>query len=176
MMTVYDPSTVAVMVPLGVLLMVAGRRLFWVVIAALGAFGALALGGEYLPDSSRSLLWGSVALACLAGAVVAIIVQRMAVALGGFVLGAVITHQAMTMLWGGEGGVLIVGAILGGVLGSVLAFHLFEVAVELISAGAGALLLVTAARLPDGLAWLVFWVLVLLGWWIQRSQKSVRRS
>lgn len=162
------PLARLVLVLVGVGLLAAGRRLFWLAVAAL-AFGA----GLFVVDRWLAELSGTAALVVaaalgLVGLVLALAVQKVAVGFAGFVLGAVSTVKLLPYLDLDGGPWLAVVVVAGGVGGALLALALFGLALTLVTAGAGAALLVEAVAVPPTLAPLLFAGLWVLGVLVQR--------
>ena len=152
----------------GLLLLVAGRKLFWLALAALGFVAGWQLMERLGPDLPRTaLLVVAVAMGVI-GLVLAIVVQKVAVGLAGFLLGAVIAVRLLPLLglelgaWQG----LVVAAV--GIVGAVVALALFGLALEVLTAGAGASLLVEAFRAPAAWSMLLLVVLWVVGVLLQR--------
>jgi len=129
----------------GLVLLLAGRRLFWVVLGAAGFLAGMTVAMVFLEGEAPALVLGLGLLAGLIAAGLAIFVQKLAVAVAGFLVG-------------GYGAVLLLGPHLGaspvpewaifvvaGVLAAILARMLFEWALIAVSALFGALLILAAA-------------------------------
>lgn len=149
----------------GTAMLLFGRKLFWVFVAGTGfSVGAL-LAAEGLGPRGD---WTAVSLALLAGiagAVVALYAQKLAVGIAGFLAGAYLGHalgqaaQFAVAPW-------IVGMV-GGVLGSLILSALFNWALMALSSLLGAA--VIAQSLPLVRPWpsLIFVALVVFGMAIQ---------
>ncbi len=122
----------------GVALLLFGRRLFWLFVAVIGFMAGwyLAMGSERHPGTGAGLVIALVA--GLIGLVLALVVQKVAVALAGFFVGAYLVAGALGWhlppLRPGQQLVLL----LAGVVAAVLALALFDLALILYSAVAGA--------------------------------------
>jgi hypothetical protein len=134
----------------GILLLFFGRRLFWLFVGVIGFMAGwyLALGGwRHAPAGGRLLL---ALVAGLLGVLLAIFLQKVAVALAGFFVGAFLVADLfgwqLPPLRPGEQLVLLVA----GVVAAVLALVLFDLALILYSAIAGAGLIVHHAPLHLG--------------------------
>jgi hypothetical protein len=122
----------------GIALLLFGRRLFWLFVGVIGFMAGwyLALGGwRHAPAGGRLLL---ALVAGLIGVVLALVVQKAAVALAGFFVGAYL----LAGLLGWDLAALRPGQqlalLLAGVVAAVLALMLFDLALILYSAVAGA--------------------------------------
>jgi hypothetical protein len=148
---------------LGAVLLVVGRRLFWLLVATLGFLFAFTLVERMAPESPEPLHWVLAIAAGVVGAVLAIFAQQLAVGAAGMLFGAYVA------LWIVEGYAIDLGGwewialLAGGVLGAVLALLVLDTALVVVSSILGASLLVGAARL-DGLpAVVLFAFLVVIG-------------
>ena len=134
----------------GVLLLFFGRRLFWLFVAVIGFMAGwyFAAGSWYHATPEGRII---VALACgLIGLVLALVLQKVAVALAGFFVGF---HVAANLL-GWHASVPHAGQLLvlvaAGVVAAVLALMLFDFALILLSAIAGGQLILDNVPLHLG--------------------------
>lgn len=171
----------------GGVLLVFGRRLFWLLVALVGALAALWIATETLGLEAGAPSVVAAVAAGLVGALLAILVQKAAVALVGFLAGVWGTLVLLDLLAGSsvltaatsriEPTVLHVAlAVAGGVLGAVLAARLFEAALVVLSALAGSLLLVQGFGLTGSWAWGALLALAVLGILIQTRGGRKRGS
>jgi hypothetical protein len=151
----------------GVLLIARGRALFWLAVAGLGFLAGFELALHLFPGQPRALLTGLALAAGLAGALLAVALKRVAVAFGGFVLGALAIGHLVGAVGSDTGIWLLFIVVLGGVAGAVLALALLSSALMVITAGAGAALLVASTAFPPALEPLLLLVLWLLGVLVQ---------
>src|SRR5688500_13595141 len=122
------PLARVVLVLVGVALLAAGRRLFWLALGALGFCAGLFAVDRFLGDLPRSTALVVAAAIGLLGLVLALAVQKAAVAFGGFVLGAVLTAKLLPFASLELGPWLPVVIVAGGVVGALLAFAAFGLA------------------------------------------------
>lgn len=112
----------------GVLLLVAGRRLYWLALAGVGFVAGLTLAGalaESAAPGSPGLEMALTLAGGLLGALLAVWVQKLAVLLGGLVLGgAAVFWLAPLASWDPEGWIWL-AALVGAALGAALAPALF---------------------------------------------------
>jgi hypothetical protein len=161
------PERIALAV-VGLVLLVAGRKVFWLAVGALGfvaGYEAMAQWGTRLPPTAHLVV--AIALGVV-GLVLAIVVQRVAVALAGFFLGVVVTALVLPHLglalgpWAG----LVVAA--GGIVAAAIALALLSLALVVLTAGAGASLLAQAAAVPPPWPVVLLVTLWLVGIVVQR--------
>jgi hypothetical protein len=156
----------------GIALLVAGRRLFWLAVGMLGfiaGYQAMQRWGGGLPPSAAFV----VALAVgVIGMILAVVVQRVAVALAGFFLGVVLTTFLLPLFgvalgpWNG----LVVAA--GGLLMAFVALGLFSFALAVLTAGAGAAMLGEAIAAPPPWSLPLLVVLWVIGVVVQRRSQA----
>ncbi len=168
--------TPALALVVGAVLLVAGRRLFWLAVGAAGFVVALVVALRFLDPEPLWLLLGLALVAGIAGAVLAVLLQRLAVALAGFLAGG----WAGLMLWihlGGAEGWPALGAFLAaGVVAAIVAGAVFELALVVVSALIGAFLIAGGIG-ADGLFGLALVaVLTVAGSLVQTSFLRRRRE
>ncbi len=133
---------------LGVALLLFGRRLFWLFVAALGFAVGLQLA-PYLMQNPPPWLALAVSLGLgLLGALLAFVVQKIAVGLAGFIVGgrlAVALGAAFVANYAQYHGIAFV---VGGILGAILLLALFDWALIIFSSIEGARLIAESVHLP----------------------------
>lgn len=125
----------------GVLLLVLGWKLFWLFVGVVGFVAGLQAVQLYIEPQPFWVLW-AVGLVCgIIGAILALFFQKLAIVIGGFVAGSIIAlHLALMM--GHHPGALV--PLIGGVVGAVALYLLFDWALILLSSVAGAAFIVEA--------------------------------
>ena len=170
-------SDIWLQVGVGVLLIFLGQRLFWLCVAAVGFLFTFALVSrlsfEMTPEWSLVL---AIALG-IAGAILAVFLQRAAVAIAGFFFGI---YAALWVIdgWGLEldnlEWLLVIGSA---VLAAVLAVSLLEITLIVLSSLVGSALLSVASGLDYPASSILFLVVALLGIAFQiRFRRRTRRK
>lgn len=168
--------TPALALIVGGVLLVAGRRLFWLAVGAAGFVLALVVALRFLDPEPLWLLLGLALVAGVAGAVLAILLQRLAVALAGFLAGGWAGLALWLQLGGAEGWPALGVFLVAGVVAAILAGALFEIALVVVSALIGALLIAAGVG-ADGLFGLALTaVLTVAGSLVQTSFGRRRRD
>jgi hypothetical protein len=149
---------------LGAIILFFGRRIFWLCVAAIGFAAGVELA-PHLMHEPTPLLQLTIALVLgLIGALLATFLQKIAIAVAGFVAGgklAIALSGAFAISTGGGAYWLVF--FIGGVIGAILLLSLFDWALIFLSAVVGAHLILSPFPLaPTGRA-TVFVVLVLMG-------------
>ena len=170
-MPVEEPVFRALGLAAGVALLVFGRRLFWLAVGALGFLVGFGLFGAFAEgiDPRLTLVLGLAA--GVAGAVLAVAVQRFAIVVAGFLLAALAVHGLLPGLVTIPDAQLLVVSLLGGLVGALLALGVANLALRIVTAGVGSLLLVEAAGLPGLWERLAFGLLWLLGFLAQGGRR-----
>jgi hypothetical protein len=169
---------------LGALLLVAGRRLVWLAVAAVGfaagAWVATVLGASTSPTQTQ---WVVALGFGIVGAILAVVLQKLAITVAGAGLGALAAWRwseplATTLDFEHTELTVLVAILLGGLAGALLAAKVFALAATLVTAGLGAVLIATELALAPLLQLGCAAVLMLIGVSIQSSgpRESRRRK
>lgn len=166
----------AILVAVGVLLLIFGRKLYWLALAGLGFAVALHLSRQYLAFDSaqQEILVGVVA--GLFGGILAVVAQQLAVRFAGFVLGAWGTYYAIRILWPDSEVLAFFLAVVGAGVGFLFAAKLFDLALVAVTSAVGALLISQHLYLDpatQAVAWLVL-TLAGLAFQLRKRQKRLR--
>jgi len=160
------PVIVQFLVGLGLLL--AGRRLFWLFVGGAGFLAGFMLAQAYFPDQSENARLVLALGIGLAGAVLAYVAQKIALSLGGFLaggfLGATLVRDLLALSGPAPAAVFLVG----GLVGLVLIHVIFDWALTLLSAVAGAYVIGQMLPLGDSAQLVVVAVLAALGVAVQK--------
>ncbi|MGA2112642.1 MAG: hypothetical protein ABSG98_10930 [Anaerolineales bacterium] len=154
-------------VVLGVALILSGRQLFWLFVAGTGFVVALTLAAQtlaYLPPAEIVLIGLA---AGLVGAVLALLVQKVAIAVAGFLASGYVILGLAAM----AGMVQIqydwLVFLVGGILGMLLVLSVFEWALIILSSLTGAILIVQTIGISSLTGYLLVLVATLVGIFIQ---------
>jgi hypothetical protein len=150
---------------LGLILLVFGRKLFWLFVAIAGFLFGLQFGGLLFPDYPQWIRLLVALGAGFLGALLAVLVQRVAFALAGFYGGAYLAFIAAQSF--GAIGVSIPLFIVGGVVGAIIAALITDWAIIVISSLVGAGAVVQALVLGKPISIMVFLVLATAGILVQ---------
>jgi len=168
----------ASLVPLfaGFLLLFFGRRLFWLFVGILGFLAGFTLATRFFPHETGVTLYLIALGFGIIGIVLAFFLQRLAIAIAGFLAGGFFAVNATQSIgWSFPEAVLF---LIGGILGAVLLSLLFDWALIFFSSVTGAALLEKALPIQQTYSLLVFVVLLILGIFVQarflRSAGPVR--
>jgi hypothetical protein len=154
---------------IGILVLILGRKLFWLFVAVVGfAFGA-ALGTQLFQGQPDWLILVIALGAGLLGALLAIFLQEIAVAVAGFIGGGYIALILLNALGQDPGPASWLPFLIGGIIGLVLMIALFDWALIVLSSLVGAGLILQAIQLRRPIEGLLSLILVVIGIAIQAS-------
>lgn len=175
--TVLPPmhSSVAIVgVLIGIVILFFGRKLFWLCVAAVG----FAVGVEIAPqlvNEPSSVLALLVALAFgVLGALLALFLQKIAIAVLGFLAGGKLASAIAAAFFVQYAQYSTIIFVAGGIIGAILLLAVFDWALIVVSSFIGAYLIQSAILLPPTGSTLVFVGLAIVGIVVQAA--SYRRS
>jgi hypothetical protein len=169
------PETPLLTLLAGLALLLVGRRLFWLFVGLVGFFTVYRWFEPY-PAAAPNVRWALAILAGIVGIVLAIFLQKFAVALAGFFAGGWFALQFLGLqLSHGRGADLVV-FVVAGVIAAVLALAVFNLALIILSSLAGADLIVEALRPGPGVAKILLIVLAVVGIAVQMGITARRRA
>ena len=152
-------------VVLGSALLLAGRKLFWLFVGAVGFVTGLQLATSFWQGpEGLALVFGLIIGVIFA--LLAIFTQTITIGIAGFLAGGFILN-AMAGMFGLDAGWIIY--IIGGLIGLALVIFLFDWAIITLSSLAGASLVVQAFLPEGGAGGIIFTVLFLIGVIVQGS-------
>jgi hypothetical protein len=128
----------------GLLVLLAGRKLFWLFIAVVGFLAGMEFARELLYTQAEWVAWLIGAAAGIVGAVVAVFFQRVAFALAGAYAGAYLAVGLAQSLGWVPGLAVLLG---GGVIGALVAALVMDWAIIVLSSLIGAGLIVATFAL-----------------------------
>jgi hypothetical protein len=167
--------TVGVLVGVAILLL--GRRLFWLFVAAIGFILGAQIAAQFThqPASSTVVLVVAI-LFGIVGGLLAILLQMITIGIAGFIAGGRIATGLSAAFFAHPLRNEII-FLIGGILGAILFIALFDWALIFFSSVEGAHLITSAIVLPQTGRVILFIVLVVIGIGVQSSMLSpARRS
>jgi hypothetical protein len=163
----------------GLLLLVLGRRLYWLFVAGMGFLYGLELAPRLLPGRSETVIVIVALALALVGALVAVVATKIALGMIGFAAGGGIAVLLLGNLGIDSGAVALAVFVIGGLLGAVLLLVLFDWTLIALSSLAGGSLIVTSAQrlleIPPIAATALVLVLAVAGALIQARLWPARR-
>ena len=153
---------------LGTALLVAGRRIFWLLVGVIGFIIGVQVAARFFHSSELIDILAGLMLGVIF-AVLAIFLESFAIGLAGFLGGGYIL-VSIANVFGLDSGIWTwVFFLIGGILGAILVAMLFDWALIIISSLAGASLIVDAFHLKLVLAGGAFLILLVIGIVIQAT-------
>jgi Domain of unknown function (DUF4203) len=154
---------------IGAIVLLFGRRLFWLCIAAVG-FAAGAEVAPHLVHEPSMVLQLSVALVFgFIGALLALFLQKIAVAIAGFLAGGKLALALVAAFFVNGANYPGVTFVIGGIIGAILLLALFDWALIVMSSVVGAYLIGHTIVLPQTGATVLFVGLVAVGIVVQAT-------
>jgi hypothetical protein len=152
---------------IGLALLLVGRKLFWLLVAAVG----FAAGVEFAPvlvhEPSQILVITAALVLGFVGALLALFLQKFAVAIVGFAAGGRLAVAIMAAFVVQHETTFALTFIIGGVVGGLLFLLLFDWALIFLSSMVGAYMILSAVTLPQVGAAIAFIVLTIFGVFVQ---------
>ena len=167
-------SVPIISVIIGAAILCFGRKLFWLFVAALGFAVGLEIAAYFMkePPQWMTLL---VALGCgIIGAILALLLQKIAIAIAGFVAGGRIAWALAAAFFVDHAHYRGITFLIGGIVGALLLLALFDWVLILLSSIEGAHLISSGVTLPEKGTMILFIALAVIGVIVQSSM--FRRS
>jgi hypothetical protein len=145
----------------GLLLLFLGRKLFWLFVGVIGFVAGMTFGSQYFAGQPDWIVLLVAIISGLIGILLAVFLQRVAIAVAGFLAGALLTTNFLS-------GVSLsipplIPMIIGGIIGAILLSLVFDWALIFLSSATGAALIAQSLHLEPMLGLVVFVVLLILG-------------
>jgi hypothetical protein len=156
-----------VRIVIGILLLLFGRRLFWLFVAGIGFVAAVEILGNLLGGQPSWLLVVIGLAVGLIGALISILIQKVAVGIAGFLAGGYLLLSLLNAVGLDMGGFAWAVILVGAVVGAVLAFALLPWALILLSSLSGAALIARSLPVTATIALAVFVVTAVTGILVQ---------
>jgi len=165
----------AILLLLGILILLLGRRLFWLSVAALGFTLGVQMAPELFPHQPEIYVMAFGIFLGILGALLALLLQKIAISVAGFFFGghlSVVLGHAFAIyrpeyFW--------LFFVTGGVLGAILMAGFFDWTLIFLSSILGAQLIVDALHFTPAMKLLCFVILAAVGIVFQASLIARRR-
>ena len=159
---------------IGIVILLFGRKVFWLCVAAVGFVAGVELA-PHLVNEPSALLQLTVAIVLgLIGALLALFLQKVAIAVFGFLAGGKLAGAIAAAFFVHYVQYSTVIFVVGGVIGAILLLTLFDWALIVVSSLIGAHLIQSAIVLPPSGSTIVFIGVAIVGIVVQAA--SFRRS
>lgn len=158
-----NPAVQIISILVGIAVLLLGRRLFWLFVAAAGFIIGLSLAVDLLTNLPDWVILVAALTLGLVGAVVALIAQKVAVIIAGFFMGGYALIWLLQFLSLNPNGLDWLIFIVGGIIGAILVQFLFEAALIVLSALAGATLIAQVTNFSPPVTAVMFILLLAVG-------------
>jgi hypothetical protein len=161
---------------LGVILLFFGRKLFWLCVAAIGFAAGLEVAPHLFHSPSTIFTLILALFLGLAGALLAVFLQKIAIAVAGFLTGGKLAAAIAATFFVQHANYAGITFLIGGVIGALLLLSLFDWALIIVSSIVGAHLLQSAISLPASGSAILFVVLAIAGMIVQAAFLRGKRA
>jgi len=159
---------------IGVVILLFGRKLFWLCVAAVGFAAGVEIAPHLVHEPSPVLALTIALVLGLIGALLALFLQKIAIAVLGFLAGGKVAGEIAAAFLVQYMQYSTAIFLVGGIIGAILLLVLFDWALIVVSSLIGAHLIQSAIVLPPSGSTIVFIGLVILGILVQAA--SLRRT
>ena len=148
---------------IGIAVLLFGRRLFWLLVAAVGFAAGVELAPWLVHEPSSVLVITAALVLGFIGALLALFLQKIAIGIVGFIAGGRLAVAIITAFVVQHQTTFALTFLIGGIVGALVFLLLFDWALIVISSLVGAHLITGAITLPQTGATIVFIVLTIIG-------------
>ncbi len=152
---------------IGVVILFFGRKLFWLCVAAVGFAAGVELAPRFIHEPSTLFALGIAIVLGLIGALLAIFLQKIAIAVFGFLGGGKLALAIAAAFFVQHESYTGVTFLIGGVVGAILLLTLFDWALIVLSSLVGAHLIQHTIVLPPSGSTILFIGLATIGILVQ---------
>ena len=154
---------------IGAVILFFGRKIFWLCVAAVGFAAGMELAPHLVHEPSQILQLSVAVVFGFIGALLALFLQKIAIAVAGFLAGGKLAMALVVAFLADGARYPGVTFIIGGIIGAILLLALFDWALIAMSAVVGAYLIGHTIVLPQTGATILFIGLVALGIVVQAA-------
>jgi hypothetical protein len=159
---------------IGAIILLFGRKLFWLCVAAVGFAFGVEMAPHLVHEPSTLLMLTFAIVLGFVGALLALFLQKIAIAIAGFLAGGKLALAMTAAFFIRPEQYFWITFLIGGIIGALLLLVLFDWALIALSSVVGAYLILSAVSLPASGTSILFIVLVAIGIIVQGT--SMRRS
>jgi hypothetical protein len=152
---------------IGIIILTSGRKLFWLFVGCIG----FAVGFHYTPYlwniQSHLFLIVIAILMGIIGAILAVFFQKIAIGLAGFAAGGYIAVNLLSLVGMQIGQIIWLPYLIGGIIGALLLFLIFDWALIIVSCFAGASMIIQPVDINPAAKFGLYFALIVIGGIIQ---------
>ena len=160
---------------IGLVLLIAGRRLFWLFVACVGFASGYHYAQQVWAIHSPILVLILAIAVGAVGAIIAILFQKAAIVIAGFAAGGYIVLTLLDQFAGFPAQMIWLPYIFGGVVGAIVLFLVFDWALVFLSTLTGATLIVQMVAFNPWVKITLFLALVIVGTTFQAKTMTGER-
>src|SRR5438477_8930772 len=160
----------------GVIVLLFGRRLFWLCVAAIGFAAGVELAPQFVHEPSPLLALTFAVVLGFVGALLAIFLQKIAIAVAGFLAGGKLAVAIAASFFVQYAHYVGITFVIGGIIGALLLLVLFDWALIILSSVVGAHLIQSAMVLPQSGSTILFVGLAAIGVIVQAASMRGSRA
>jgi len=156
----------------GVCVLLLGRRLFWLFVAAVGFVLGMDVAASVFAGMAHSTVLLIALAGGLVGGVLALALEELMIGIAGFIAGGYVGAQILVALMPYPGRNIWLAMLVGGIVGTLLLVALFDWALIVLSSLIGAGFILQALPGATGFSQIVFIALVIVGVMVQARLKD----
>lgn len=161
---------------LGILLLMMGRKLFWLFVGGTGFVIGIEYAALFFRDQPQGVILIAALVMALIGLVLAIVMQKVGVGIAGFLSGGYVAMNIVQKLGYDLGWLPWLVFLAGGIIGLILAAKLFDIALIILSSLTGTFLIIAAANIGPESTKILFIALAVTGLVVQASQGKIEEK
>jgi hypothetical protein len=169
-----NPSIPILSALLGAVILLFGRKLFWLCVAAVGFAAGVEVAPHLVQQPSPLLALTFALVLGFIGALLAMFLQKIAIGIVGFLTGGKLATAFTAAFLVQHATYVAITFVIGGIVGSLLLLLLFDWALIVLSSVVGAYLIQSAVVLPQSGTAILFAALTLVG--IIAQTMAMRRT
>ena len=154
---------------LGAVVLFFGRKIFWLCVAAVGFAAGMEVAPQLIHEPTQVLQLSIAIVFGFIGALLALFLQKIAIAIAGFLAGGKLAVGLMATFVVESANHYWITFIIGGIVGTILLLMLFDWALIVMSSVVGAYLIGHTIVLPQTGATILFIGLAVVGILVQAS-------
>jgi len=154
---------------MGAVILFFGRKIFWLCVAAVGFAAGVEVAPHLVHEPSMALQLSVAIVFGFIGALLALFLQKVAIAVAGFLAGGKLALALAAAFFVNGANYAVVTFIVGGIIGAILLLSLFDWTLIILSAVVGAYLIGHTIVLPQTGATILFVALAALGVVVQAA-------
>jgi Domain of unknown function (DUF4203) len=161
---------------IGAVILLFGRKLFWLFVAAVGFAAGVELAPHLIQEPSPLLALTLALVLGFVGALLAIFLQKIAIAVAGFLAGGKLAVAIAASFFVQLAHYVGITFVIGGIIGALLLLVLFDWALIILSSVVGAHLIQSALVLPQSGSTILFVGLAVVGVIVQAASMRGSRA